>query len=351
MAVYTTIDDPGEYFNTVLYTGNGGANSITGVGFQPDFVWLKGVNVALHHVLEDAVRGTTKCIYSNLTAAEETQSGAITAFDSDGFTFGSGTMADVNNNGSTFVSWNWKANGAGSSNTDGNVTTTVSANTTAGFSIVSYTGTGSASSTMGHGLGSTPAMIMVKRLNTTANWRVWHQNLSATTGKSLVLNDPDVEDSNTSFFYSQAPNSTTFRPGSGGNTNASGGTYIAYCFAQKQGYSRFGSYGGTGNSNGPFCYTGFSPAYIWIKSTTYAGNWLCLDDKREIQNIGSGSPINLNEDGTQDTNTNYAIDFLSNGFKLRNTNGNIQNSGETMVYMAVAKNPFVTSTGVPACAR
>jgi|9_EtaG_2_1085328.scaffolds.fasta_scaffold47518_2 hypothetical protein len=348
---YSSIVKPGDYFNTVTYSGNSSTNNITGVGFQPDWVWMKRRDQTAWHYLNDAVSGVRETIFSNDSNAQVDKTTGLTAFGTDGFTLGS--EGDINENGGTYVSWNWKANGAGSSNTDGNVTTTVSANTTAGFSIINYTGTGSNSSTMGHGLGTTPAMIMIKKLDTSSDWRVWHQNLSATTGKNLRLNYDNAEDSNNSFFYSSAPNATTFNPGDGGNTNSNGGTYRAFVFKETTGYSRFGYYMGNGNANGTFIYTGFKPAFYIIKRKDSTGSWIIKDTKRP----------GLNQNGTYlvaDTNIaeatgsgNLATDEYSNGFKMRGTSSAINASGGTYIYMAFAEEPLVANVGqsIPATAR
>ena len=346
---YTTINKSTDYFNTVLYSGNSSTNNITGVGFQPDWLWIKARNYSENHVLYDAIRGVTKQLYSNTSGSESTNATALTAFASDGFNLAT-SNGNTNANGTNFVSWNWKANGAGSSNTDGNVTTTVSVNTTAGFSIVSYSGTGSDSSTMGHGLGSTPAMIMIKRKNANEDWRVWHQNLSATTGKNLRLNTTDTEDSNNSFFYSAAPNATTFNPGSGGNTNSAAGTYIAYCFAEKTGYSKFGKYTGNGNANGTFIYTGFKPAFIIIKRTDTTSNWTMFDNKRDGFNCDQAQLKPNTNDAEDAGSASTFLDILSNGFKCRNTAADKNGSGGTYIYMAFGQS-LVGSNNIPCTAR
>jgi hypothetical protein len=347
---YTTINKSGDFFNTITWSGTGSGKSETGVGFQPDWVWTKGRTLAgYNHYLVDAVRGSTKVVYANLTEAEGTDSNGISAFNSDGYTFG--TSNGYNNGSNTYVAWNWKANGAGSSNTSGNVTTTVSVNTTAGFSIVSYSGTGSASSTMGHGLGSTPGMIMIKRLNANEDWRVWHQNLSATTGKNLKLNTSEAEDSNNSFFYSSAPNANTFNPGSGGNTNSASGTYIAYCFAEKTGYSKFGKYIGNGNADGSFIYTGFKPAFVMIKQSSASGeSWFMYDNKRSVSNVVDDA-LNANSNSAEFTGSgNNNLDILSNGFKLRATDARQNASGATYIYMAFGQS-LVGTNNIPCTAR
>jgi len=351
---YSSIVKPSVYFNTKLYTGNGGANSITGVGFQPDLVWMKNRSTTLHHVLQDAVRGTTKCIYSNLTAAEETQSGSITAFASDGFTFGSGTMADVNGNGNSFASWNWKANGAGSANTDGSINTTAtSVNTTAGFSISKYTGTGS-NATVGHGLGVVPAVVIVKNLSNGSDaWMIYHKNSNATPEDYLLQFNTNIAAAqNTNMWNSTAPTSSVFSVGTENGVNQSSQQIIAYCFAEKTGYSKFGSYKGNGaNFDNAFVYTGFKPSLVIIKKSNTTGNWVIEDNKRAGYNQAN---YHLYPNLTNAEGTNYYTDFLSNGFKIRDNPSDIGESGHTYIYMAFAEEPLVAnsgSNGVPATAR
>jgi hypothetical protein len=347
---YTDIDKSDDYFNTKLYTGTGSSLAITGVGFQPDWSWFKVRSEVGSHRLVDAVRGNTKYLYSNATDAEETVATNVTSFDSDGYTLGNGS---INESARTYVSWNWLGANGTAANTDGSISSTVSANTTSGFSIVSYTGTGGGK-TVGHGLGVAPKMFILKnRSSGDYNWSVWHGDLSTPTTARLSINTTAVQTNNSSYWNDGVPNSTILNLGSDAGGNASGDNYIAYCFAEKQGFSKFGSYTGTANADGPFVYTGFSPAFVMIKSSTYAGSWLVWDNKRSLSggsNTNSYILVPSNNEAEQ-TGTNYAIDMVSNGFKLRNDNGNVQNSGETMIYMCFAENPFVTSTGVPATAR
>ena len=344
------IDKPNLYFNTKLYTGNGGTQSITGVGFQPDLVWIKNRERVEDHILYDAVRGATKRISSNNTNAESTKSNGVTAFDSDGFSLGS--AGQNNYNGDAIASWNWKANGQGSSNTTGTINTTyTSANTTSGFSIIKFTGNGTGSATIGHGLGTKPRMIMLKNLTDADSWIVWFDtNGSNTSNGRMSINASSVAETTANSMITVSDTLITLPSLVNAAWNGSSKDYVVYAFANIKGFSKFGSYKGNGNTDGPFCYTGFSPAYIWIKSTTYAGNWLCFDNQREVQNRPSGNPLNLNETGVESANANYAIDFLSNGFKLRNNNGNIQNNTETMIYMSFAKHPIVGSNDIPATA-
>ena len=351
MAVYTNIDNPGLFFNTVLYTGNGtaigsGGNAITGVGFQPDWVWIKNRSGTTAHHLQDVVRGPTKAVYSNLTNAEGTSTENVNSFDSDGFTVGSGT--GVNTNANNFASWNWLAGGSASSNSDGSITSTVSANQTAGFSIVSWTGDENASSNVGHGLGSDLGMIIIKNRIDAEHWEVWHKNLTSTSDYRLLLSGTIAENNNAAFF-SEAPTSTVFTPGSNGAINGSGDAMIAYCFAEKKGYSKFGSYTGNGNADGTFVYTGFKPAWILLKNYGASGDsWQLHDNKRLGYNVDNNI-LFPNTSGTESTAD--VIDILSNGFKIRTTASGWNSSGVGYIYMAFAESPFVNSNGVPTNAR
>ena len=347
---YTTIDKPSDYFNTKLYTGNGGTQSITGVGFQPDFTWIKGRSYVDDHALFDTIRGVTKILYSNEVNAEETYANSLTAFDSDGFSIGS--MAEVNTNSATLVSWNWKANGSGSLNEVGSIDSTVSANTTSGFSIVKFVGNETAGATVGHGLGSVPSMIIVKKISTgTQNWRVYHKgtDTSAPQDYDLKLNLTNARDNDNTVWNDTAPTSSLFSLGTGASVNASGATMIAYCFADVQGFSKFGSYTGNGNADGTFVYTGFKPAFVIIKIASGTGNWNIFDIKRDGYN-GENENLSANLSDAESAGNNR-IDILSNGFKVRASTADVGSSGATYIYIAFAENPFVSSTGVPATAR
>ena len=343
---YTTINKPSEYFNTKLYTGNNTSTSITGVGFQPDLTWFKRRDSAAQHSLFDSVRGVTKRLASNLTNAENTITDALTSFDSDGFTLGVDSSNYINFNTATYASWNWKANGAGVSNTDGSITSTVSASTTSGFSIVSYTGTGS-NATVGHGLGVAPAMVIVKERSGVDAWIVGHSSIGFT--KNLLLNATNVEFADSTIWNNTAPTSSFFSVGSSASTNESSATYIAYCFAEKKSFSKFGLYSGNSNVDGTFVYTGFKPAFVLIKGKGALENWRIFDNKR----IGY-NPANYilypSGDFAEDT-TGSNIDFLSNGFKLRETNAGTNGSGQGYIYMAFASEPLVGTNGVPTTAR
>ena len=315
-----------DYFQALTYTGNGSTQTITGLRFQPDFVWIKGRSGATDHALYDVVRGVQKDLVSNSTAAETTQSTGVTAFTSDGFTVGS--LAKVNTNGATYVYWAWKANGAGVTNTAGTITSTVSANTTAGFSIVTYTGTGSAPQSIGHGLGVTPSMIILKRRDTTSDWYVNHTSIGT---NDLRLNTTDSSAANGIF---SAKSSTTFTINS---TIVQSGNWVAYVFAEVAGYSKFGSYIGNGSADGPFVFCGFRPRYVLIKASGLAESWYVYDSARNTYNVVD-LELNPNNSGAEATFT--TLDFVSNGFKIRNTNSAFNTSSATYIYAAFAENPF-----------
>ena len=344
------INKPNTYFNTKLYTGTGATQSITGVGFSPDFVWIKVRSNATHgHNLFDIIRGVNKNLQTNSTSTEgDDTSGSLTAFNSDGFTLG-GFYNKVNESGQTFVSWNWDANGAGVSNTDGSITSTVSANTTSGFSIVSYTGTG-ANATVGHGLGVAPAMVIIKARSTTGSWVVNHKGLANQTVAHLTLETTNASADNATLFNSTAPTSSVFSIGANTATNTSSATYIAYCFAEKKGFSKFGSYVGNNSDDGTFIYTGFKPAFVMTKSTTGEA-WNIIDNKRVNQFNPTGYFLYANTSGVESATLTYSeMDFLSNGFKLRKSHGQY-NGTATHIYMAFAENPLVGTNNIPATAR
>ena len=340
---YTTINKFTDHFNNKLYTGTGYSNAITGVGFQPDWVWLKKRSGSGNNFLTDVVRGVTKTIYSDATSAEATQSQGLTAFGADGFTVGTNT--NVNGSSATYVSWNWKAaNSAGSTNDDGNVTSTVSANTTAGFSIVKWTGTGS-DLTVGHGLGVAPDVVIVKNYdNGGMNWVVRHVSLG--NSSILKLNTNETPFSNTNYIV---PTATTFSGKASTALSTSGEKCIAYCFAEKTGYSKFGSYTGNGSNDGTFIFCGFKPAFIITKNTSDTYHWNTNDAARDPINVASKRlyPSSGNEEVTS---SNYYLDFLSNGFKIRTSHASINNSGHTFAYLAFGQS-LVGSNDIPCTAR
>ena len=339
---YTTINKGSSYFNTILYTGTGASLANTGVGFQPDWVWIKSRSAATSHSLYDAVRGVQKQIESDNGTAETTETTGLTAFGADGFTVGA--LAQLNTSSATYVAWNWLANNtSGSSNTLGTITSTVAANTTAGFSIVSYTGTG-ANATVGHGLGAVPKMIIVKNITTTDSWRVYHASLGAT--KFLTLDSNAAATTSIGAWNDTTPTSSLFTVGNSTNTNGSTNALIAYCFAEVKGFSKFNIYTGNSSSNGPFVYTGFKPAYILIKRSSAANTWRIYNNKSSSFNVATRF---LEPDTVDIEGDTTPIDILSNGFKVRES-GTAMNAG-SLIYMAFAENPFVTSTGIPVTAR
>jgi hypothetical protein len=325
-----------KYFDAKLYTGTGSSLNVTGLSFQPDLVWIKERNGAADHALYDAVRGVQKQLESNTTTAETTETTGLTALNSDGFTVGS--LAQVNTNTDTYVAWAWDANGAGSSNTAGSITSTVSANTSAGFSIVKYAGTLSAAgtATVGHGLGVAPVMIISKGINQNANWAVHHNYLS-TANKYLRLNTTDAEADGAIYGSITVPTSTVFTTNYVTGYNESGYDYVAYCFAEVAGYSKFGSYTGNGSTDGVFVYTGFRPKFVMFKRTDSAASWLMLDTSRNTYNVMTGQ-LYANASVAED-NTTATADFLSNGIKIRETGGGTNASGATYIYMAFAETP------------
>ena len=467
---YSSVTKPEDHFNTVLYTGNGGSQSITGVGFQPDWLAIKRRNAVSGTQNMDSVRGASKKIAWNESNADETPGNILSSFDTDGFSVGSGAAA--NNSSDTFVAWNWLAGGTapaityvvkvvsdsgnkyrfddfgtsavtlelqeggtytfdqsdssnsghplrfytasdktggeyttgvtttgtpgssgaqtvitvaasaptlyyqcsshagmggqantnsthGSSNFSGSIQSTVSANTTAGFSVTSWTGTGSAS-TVGHGLSSAPQMLICKNRDRSANWVIYHQKLSSTPQTSYIyFSTMGCRHSNSGFWNSTAPTSSVFSIGTDGDFNASGEKVIGYCFNSVKGYSKFGSYTGNGNNEGPFVYTGFKPAFVILKRIgTDGANWQLIDNKRSNQGgfnvIDEVLAPNATDAEYDEGSANWFADFNSNGFKLRTTGGAGNTSGSSYIYMAFAENPFVANdsgTVVPGTAR
>jgi hypothetical protein len=312
---------------------------------QPDLVWIKNRDATDSHCLFDAVRGATEMLNPDTDTAEVTDADTLTSFDSDGFALGADVK--VNTNTEKYVSWNWKANGTGSSNTDGSINTTAtSANTTSGFSISTYTGTGSAA-TIGHGLGSIPKMIILKSRGASNIFAVYNIGMtSAPETDFMKLSRPDATSDLDIIWNDTAPTSTVFSVGTLTDVNDSGDTNVAYCFAEKQGFSKFGAYEGNGNADGPFVYTGFRPALVMTKSVDSTSSWHIFDNKREGYNVDN-DPL-VAEVNTAEATTDM-IDLLSNGFKFRTSSD--PNVAETYIYMAFAEAPFVNSNGVPCNAR
>lgn len=322
---------PSEHFNVVTWTGNGSSQSITGVGFQPDWVWGKERSNTSSNELLDTTRGATNYISTNLTNAQGTSGQGLQSFDADGFTVGNDGA--WNQNGETYVAWCWKANGGTtSSNTDGSITSTVQANTKAGFSIVKYTGDGTSGSTVGHNLGITPEVVIYKRIDASASWIFKSTLLNTDDYLAVNLTDQVFSDSGV-FWNGTAPTSTVFTLGNSASVNASSGDYIAYCFTPKAGYSKFGSYTGNGSTNGPIVNTGFEPAFLMTKQTNTTSNWVIVDNKRSTTNPRNKGLRPNTTDSESTVGDNMVVDFLTNGFQLKQTSGANDNGG-TFIYIA-----------------
>jgi hypothetical protein len=327
--------------NAVLWTGNGSTQSITSVGFQPDLVWTKDRGAAFDHTWFDAVRGATKFLRSNSTSAEETQSDSLTSFNSNGFSVGADAVRNnINKSGASYVSWNWNAGGSTVTNTSGTISAQVRASTTSGFSIVTYTGNGSANQTVGHGLGVAPVFGILKDRDTNSNNNQWHVFATAYGDYYGYLSATNAFAA-TAEFYPTSGSSTTVTIGRSSpvaNSNESGDNYVMYLFTPVAGYSAFGSYVGNGSTDGPFVYTGFRPEFVMIKSATTAGtSWEMFDNARETSNL---MDLELLANSANAEGTYTFGDFVSNGFKLRSTNNGVNQSSATLIYMAFAESPF-----------
>jgi hypothetical protein len=346
---YTTIDDPSAYFHIQLYTGTGSELSVTNDAnagdFKPDWIWIKQRNATTNHGMFDSNRGVTKNLKTDTTDAESTEVQSVKTFNTDGFTLG--TSGDYNGSSDTHVAWQWKANGGTTANnTSGDIgTSVVQANTTAGFSIVLYTGNNTGGSTVGHGLGGVPEWIITKSRAAAKPWVIYHVGMGNT--KSIKLDATDAAATDSSAWSNTTPSSTTFTLGNGDSNHT--GTMLAYCFRSIQGYSKFGSYTGNGNTDGAFVYLGFKPAWIMVKATD-VDEWRIYDHKRanafNVINVRLKAHTNAAE--SQDDNE---CDFLSNGVKFRSNSGGVNSSGQAYIYMAFAEHPFVSSEGVPVTAR
>ena len=338
---YSTIDDPSLHFNTILYSGNETGRTLTGVGFQPDFTWIKQRNRSDPHILVDSVRGGTKELSVERISAEHTEAQGLQSFNSDGFVLG--THVDVNRNSTTFVAWNWKAGGSASNNTDGTVTVSLSVNTTAGFSVGTYTGT-SANNTFGHGLGAIPDWLMIKnRSSGSRKWALWHKNLTG-TNKYLAIDRSDGEQTDTATWQNTAHTSTVFASGGSGEVNQGSENFVCYAWTSIKGFSKFGSYKGNGNADGPMIYTGFKPAWIMTKQIDGSSSWILHDNKRDPINPIDEFFTAEEGDAVGDLDS---FDLLSNGFKVRTSNGDRNSDTNTFVYWAFAESPIVNSNGVP----
>ena len=346
---YSTINDPSAYFQITKYTGNGSTQSITNSGnsnLKPDFAWIKDLGSAFDHKLQDSNRGSTYTIESNTALATYNDTDAVTSFNTDGFSLGSN--GNVNDNTATLIAWQWKANGGTtSSNGSGSITSTVQANTTAGFSIVTYTGTGS-NATVGHGLGVAPDLIFVKLTSGSGDWTVYSSTLGNT--KYLRLNSDIAAGTQSTYWQDTSPTSTAFSIGTAGDVNTSSGSHVAYCFKSIKGYSKFGTFRGDGQTDGPFIYTGFKPAWVMTKNSSSAGGWAIMDATRNPNNVQNKYLI-ANTADVQATGSSFDIDSNANGFKIRANNGNINASGDNILYMAFAENTLVGTNNVISLAR
>jgi len=354
---YTTIDDPSKYFHTLLYTGNATdnrnlTNDANAGDFQPDWIWLKERSSSSSHQLMDSTRGSTPAVFSDSYSLEDDDANRLQAFQSNGFQVG--TASTVNQDGITMAAWQWKCNGGTTSTNDasstgvGSIDSVIQVNTDAGFSIVTYTGTGS-NGTVAHGLGAAPDLVLVKNRSANDHWAShWQSTLGNTNSLRLNTNIAYNDSNGAGYWNDTSATSTTVSVGSRVETNQSNKNYIMYCFKNIQGYSKVGKYTGNGNANGTFTYTGFKPAWIISKRTDANADWHMYDNKREPDN-----PLSLTifPNGSSGEVSGDALDFLSNGFKQRNTGAEQNADGGTYVYMAFAENPFVSSTGTPTTAR
>jgi len=359
---YTTINKPNLYFDTQLWTGtNASGRTFTGLNFRPDFIWNKCYNSSNYYFnIVDIVRGGTKFLATSIATSEDTAShGQITSFNSDGTTWADGTNATYPRlyyndgagstlGGSQYVSWNWSCGGTGVSNTSGTITSTVSANQTAGCSVGIYTGNGTGGATIGHGLGSVPKWIIVKDRGGSNQWLVYHVSNGAT--KYMILETTGGVGTASTIWNDTTPTTNLFTVGSSSSVNGSGLNYVFYAFSDIKGFSKFGSYTGNGSTDGTFVYTGFKPAWILMKVSSTTDSWMLMDNMRSPYNQVI-SQLEPNTANAASDNTARAMDFLSNGFKFRSNNTQNNASGATYIYAAFAENPFVTSGGIPVTAR
>ena len=328
---------PEDYFNTVIWTGDGTSDRSITTGHQPDFVWTKERNSAINHIAQNSISGTGVYLHPNTTAAEQSASTLITSFDSDGFTIGN--SGSINGSSDTYVAWSWKANGSGVSNTDGSITSTVSANTESGFSIGTFVGNQTAGATVGHGLSQAPEMIIIKDRPTVNDWPVYHVSQGA--GKFGKFNRTNAFVSESTVWNNTAPTASVFTLGSSNLANNNTKSHVFYAFHSVEGFSKFGSYTGNGSTEGPFVYTGFRPAFVLVKATSVSGeNWNIIDNERDDFNDGNNNLLYANLSNSEGTSSPHYIDLLSNGMKLSGNIGNWNSSGVTYIYMAFAENPF-----------
>jgi len=342
---YSAAELANEYFDATTYTGNNTTNAITNSGsMQPDFLWIKSRSTAANHALMYSIRGVASQLQSSTTNAESSNSAGrgLQSFNSNGFTLGleSDAVGGTNANGASYVGWQWRAsNTTAVTNTNGSITSSVSANTTAGFSIVTYTGTGS-TGTVGHGLGVAPKMIISKNRSAAEEWRVGHIGLTNMASWHINLNGSAAQsNSGAAIWNNTTPTSTIFGVGTDTSVSGSGNLIVAYCFSEVAGYSAFGSYTGNASTDGPFIFTGFRPAFVIIKCSSTTGEWHTWDYARGSSNVNS-KVLQPNSSNSETDTSDYNIDFLSNGFKIRNASNLDNQSGQTFIYMAFAQSPF-----------
>jgi hypothetical protein len=353
---YTAIDDPSQYHQSVIYTGNGSSQSITFGGnsdMQPDMLWTKCRDDNFDPIIRDSQRGIANRLLVHATDGHGGATGT-TSFDSDGFSIDS--TSTVNSNTKLFVGWGWKANGGtettNQSESGSQIACSVQANTTAGFSIITYTGTGGTGHTFLHGLGAAPGWLLIKRTSGTEDWLVFHhKNTSDPATDHLLLNTNDATSDSATRFDDTAPNGTEVACGNNAVINGDGSTYVCWAWKEVKGFSKFGQYTGNGSADGPLVYTGFKPAWLMTKRTDSSDHWRIVDNSRNTTNNGALAGIKANQNETESDAGNRNIDFLTNGFKMRDTDVDSNASSGTYVYMAFAEHPFVSSEGVPVTAR
>ena len=350
---YTTIDDPSAHFQIALYTGNAGTQTITNDGnsnLRPDLISIRSRSSSNSGALTDSTRGTNKWVETPGTGAEQTFPNNNLNFLTDGFSVDyNGGYNNLNKNSDNYVAWQWKANGGTTaSNSNGTITSTVQANTTAGFSIITYTGNGTNGATIGHGLNATPELFIPKCTSTTTNWEMYYFPPGGTKQYGYL----NLNNAFATWSYT-APTTTTIGLSGSGDSNGNGRTMVGYAFHSVKGYSKIGTYVGNGDADGPFVYTGFKPAWILFKRTDGGSqNWFLLDNKRDDGLNPRNSYLMPNQNSAEDANNSSVnTDFTSNGFKLRATTGAMNGNGETFFYMAFAESPFVSSAGVPTTAE
>ena len=352
---YTDIDDPSAFFQTALYTSTGSALSVVNTGnsdLQPDLIWIKSRSEGQLHCLFNSSH-TGEFLSSNLVAASDTSAGGVTSYNTDGFSIG--TLGGINNGTNTHVAWQWKTGTAfsndASSTSVGSIDSTGSVNTTSGFSIISYTGNGSANQSVAHGLGATPKIILIKNRTTAGYWCMTNPRfVSVSDPNILYLQITAAEADDTNINGTTAPSSTVFGVDDYGAVNTSGNAHIAYCFTPIKGYSSMGTYVGNASTNGTFVYTGMKPAWVMFRKAAGTGSWAIQDNKRTPFNVQQKA-LFANLADAESNSADNNVDFLSNGFKLKSDTANYNTNGDTYIYLAFAESPFVTSTGIPATAR